>query len=141
MKPKIKLALLCVLSYIVSILPLIITFAMNFGKYTESVEATLKLTVGGIIVLVLLLVRTIGRTLPKGIGATLTAFVLAYLLQAILADLVLLLGMFLLGEVLDVIFLRRNIAKIREDILVDKTANATAERVEAVLRRHNGGRT
>lgn len=139
MKPRVKLALLCVFSYLVSILPLIVTFMLNFGKYTESVEATVKLTVGGLIVLVLLLARTLGRALPNGIGGALTAFLLAFLLEAILADLVLLLGMFLLGECLDIIFLRRKIAALREDILVDKTANATAARVEEVLRRHSGG--
>lgn len=139
MKPKIKLALLCVASYIVSVLPLLITFMLNFGKYTESAEATVKLTLGGVIVLSLLLARTLGRTLPNGLGGMLLAFVVAFLLEAILADLVLLLGMFLLGECLDVIFLRRRIAKLREDILIDKTANATAAQVEDVIKRYVGG--
>lgn len=139
MKPKIKLALLCVASYIVSVLPLLITFMLNFGKYTESAEATVKLTLGGVIVLSLLLARTLGRTLPDGLGGMLLAFVVAFLLEAILADLVLLLGMFLLGECLDVIFLRRRIAKLREDILIDKTANATAAQVEDVIKRYVGG--
>lgn len=140
MKPRVKLVLLCVCSYLISILPLVITFMLNFGKYTASVEATVKLTVGGLIVLVLLLARTLGRALPNGIGGALTAFLLAFLLEAILADLVLLLGMFLLGECLDIIFLRRRIATLREDILVDKTAKATADQVEAVLKKYNGGR-
>ena len=139
MKPKVKLAFLCVFSYLVSVLPLIVTFALNFGKYTESVEATVKLTVGGLIVLALLLVRTLGRALPNGIGGALTAFLLAFLLEAILADLVLLLGMFLLGECLDMIFLRRKIATLREDILVDKTATVTAEKIEEVMRKYGRG--
>lgn len=139
MKPKIKLAILCVVSYLVSILPLFITFMLNFGKYTESVEATVKLTLGGLIVLGLLLARTLGRALPHGLGGTLTIFLIAFLLEAILADLVLLLGMFLLGECLDIIFLRRRIAKLREDMLVEKTANATAEQVEAIMQRYVGG--
>ena len=140
MKPKVKLALLCVSSYLMSVLHLVITFAFNFGKYTESVEATVKLTFGGIVVLFLLLARTLGRALPNGIGGALTAFLLAFLLEAILADLVLLLGMFLLGECLDVIFLRGRIKRLREDILIDKTARATAAQVEAVFRKHGGGR-
>ena len=139
MKPKVKLVLLCVCSYLISILPLVITFMLNLGKYTASVEATVKLTIGGLIVLALLLARTLGRALPNGIGGALTAFLLAFLLEAILADLVLLLGMFLLGESLDIIFLRRKIANLREDILVEKTAVATVEQVEAVLRKYNGG--
>ena len=140
MKPKVKLAFLCATSYVVSILPLVIAFLLNIDRYTESVEATVKLTVGGIIVLVLLLVRTLGNTMPSGIGATLAAFICAYLLQAILTDLVLLLGMFLFGELLDVIFFKRKITTLREDILVEKTATATAEQVEAVLKKYNNGR-
>jgi hypothetical protein len=140
MKPRVKLALLCVLSYIVSILPLVITFAFNLDKYTKSAEATVKLTIGGLIVLVLLLIRTLGKTIPGGIGGALIAFILAFLLEAIIADLVLLLGMFLLGECLDIIFIRRRIATLREDILVDKTAKATADQVEAVFKKYNGGR-
>lgn len=139
MKPKIKLALLCVASYIVSVLPLIITFVLNFGKYTESAEATVKLTLGGLIVLGLLLVRTLGRAIPSGLGGALLVFVVVFLLEAILADLVLLLGMFLLGECLDIIFLRRRIARLREDILIDKTANATAAQVEDVIKKYVGG--
>ena len=140
MKPRVKLALLCAVSYVMSVAPLLVTFAFNLDKYTASTEATVKLTFGGLIVLALLLMRTLGRALPQGIGGALTAFVVAFLLEAILADLVLLLGMFLLGESLDIIFIRRKISKLREDILVDKTATATAEQVEMIFKKYSGGR-
>ena len=140
MRPRIKLALMCVASYLISILPLIITFMLNFGKYTESAAATVKLTVGGLIVLALLLARTLGRMLPSGLGGTLVAFIVAFLLEAILADLVLLLGMFLLGECLDIILFRGRIKRLREDMLVEKTATATAEQVEQIMKKYSGGR-
>lgn len=139
MKPRVKLAILCALSYAVSVFPLLVTFFANWEKYTVSYAATLRLTAGGVIALALLLGRTLGKSLPKGIGGTLVLFLLAFLLEAIISDLVLLLGMFLLGECMDAMFFRRKIKQLREHIVIVKTADATAERVEAVIRRYSGG--
>lgn len=140
-KQKIKLYLLYALSFIVAVAPLVITFAINFDKYTATVAETVKLTVGGIIVLVLLFLKTIGRLgTPKGIVGPLIAFMLTVMLEAILHDLALLLGMYLLGEAIDLICLRWYIKKLDEDIKIGKTANATAKQVEEVIKKYNGGR-
>ena len=140
-KQKIKLYLLYALSFIVAVAPLVITFAINFDKYTATVAETVKLTVGGIIVLVLLFLKTIGRlSTPKGIVGPLIAFMLTVMLEAILHDLALLLGMYLLGEAIDLICLRWYIKKLDDDIKVGKTADATAKQVEEVIKKYNGGR-
>ena len=62
------------------------------------------------------------------------------MLEAILHDLALLLGMYLLGEAIDLICLRWYIKKLDEDIKIGKTANATAKQVEEVIKKYNGGR-
>ena len=67
-------------------------------------------------------------------------FLLTYLLEAILADLILLSGMALLGEVMDMIFIRPFVRRAREEITIKKTADATAEQVKAVLDDYLGGR-
>lgn len=140
MKKKFKLYLLSVISYLVSVAPLLVTFFINLDEYTKNVSATVKLTVGGLIVLGLLGAKALGRALPHGILLATIAFVLSYLLQAILHDLVLLLGMYLLGACLDAIFLQGYIKKLREDMLIDRTADATAKQVEEVVKRYVGGR-
>lgn len=140
MKKKSKILLLSFISFLVSAAPLIITFFINFDEYTKNVSATVKLTVGGIIVLGLLGAKALGRALPHGILMATIAFVLAYLLQAILHDLVLLLGMYLLGACLDTIFIQGHIKRLREDMLIDRTADATAKQVEEIVKKYVGGR-
>lgn len=141
MKKRIKLYILYAVSFIVSAAPLAVTFAINYSKYTETVAASVKLSIGGLIVLALLFLKAINRLeAPKGIAGPLIAFLLAYLLDAILHDLVLLLGMYLLGEAIDLICLRWYIKKLEEDIRIGKTADATAKQVEEVIKRYSGGR-
>lgn len=140
-KQKIKLYVLYFVSFIVSAAPLAVTFAINFDKYTATVAESVKLTVGGIIVLVLLFLKAVNKlSTPKGIVGPLIAFMLAVMLEAILHDLALLLGMYLLGEAIDLICLRWYIKKLDEDIKIGKTANATAKQVEEVIKKYNGGR-
>lgn len=140
-KQKIKLYALYLVSFLISAAPLAVTFAINFDKYTATVAETVKLTVGGTIVLALLFLKAIGRLgAPKGIVGPLIAFLLSVLLSAILQDLALLLGMYLLGEAIDIICLRWYIKKLDEDIKIGKTANATAKQVEEIIKRYNGGR-
>ena len=140
-KQKIKLYALYALSFLISAAPLVITFAINFDKYTETVAESVKLTLGGIITLVLLFLKAIGKLgTPKGIVGPLVAFMLSVMLEAILHDLALLLGMYLLGEAIDMICLRWYIKKMREDMKIEKTAKATATQVEDAIKKYVGGR-
>ena len=66
-------------------------------------------------------------------------FLVAYLLQKLMQDIVLISGMALLGEMIDVIFFQRWIRKTRETIIIEKTADVTTGKVEDVLRRYMGG--
>ena len=65
-------------------------------------------------------------------------FIMAYLFEALLSDLVLLSGMALLGETVDFIFFQRAIRTAKENILVGKTADATATQVEAIVKKYIG---
>ncbi len=140
MKKKFKLRILQLISFIISVAPLLVTFFINLDEYTKNVSATVKLTVGGVIALGLLGAKALGRAMPRGILLATVAFVLAYLLQAILHDLVLFLGMYLLGACLDAIFLQGYIKKYQEDMLIDRAAEANAVKMEEVIKKYVGGR-
>ena len=140
-RPRVNLFIFSILSFIVSAAPLAVALALNFESYTKTVSGGVKLTIGGIIVCVLLLFKALGKlNAPGGIMAYFVVFLLAYLLEAILADLILLSGMALLGEVMDMIFIRPFVRRAREEITVKKTADATTKQITAVLDSYLGGR-
>lgn len=139
MNLKVRLIFLQIGSFIVSITPLIVVLGINWGDYTETPADTVKLCFGGIVVAVLLFMKVIGKLrMPHRIVFFGILFVMAYLLQAILQDILLLSGMALAGEALDCIFFQRAIRITRENILVNKTADATTERVEEVIKKYIG---
>lgn len=60
------------------------------------------------------------------------------ILQAVLQDILLLTGMALLGEFIDYMFFQKAIKKTKEDMLVEKTADATTAQVEEVIKKYIG---
>ena len=139
MSLKVRLALLQIGSFIVSIAPLIVVFAVNWEKYTETPADTVKLCFGGIVIAVLIFIKAIGKLrMPHRIVFFGIVFVMAYLLQALWQDILLLSGMALAGEALDCIFFQRAIRIKRENIIVNKTADVTTEKVEEVIKKYIG---
>jgi hypothetical protein len=138
---KRRLHLLYVVSFIVTLAPLIAVLAINWRGYTETAAETVKLTVGGVLVAIFMLLKVLGKLkIPRRVVCYSFVFALAYLLEAVLADLMILSGAALLGEVVDYIFLQRAIKGTKDAVLAAGTADATAERVEAILNNYIGGR-
>ena len=140
-KPKyrLRLVLLYIGSFIVTIAPLLVCFIANWDKYTKTPSDTVKLCIGGAIGLVFLFLKVIGKLgMPRRIVLFGIVFIMAYLLQAILADLILLSGMALAGEFLDLVCFQRAIRITKENILIGKTADATTSQVEQVLKKYLG---
>ena len=127
---KLRLVFLYIGSFLVSIAPLIICLAFNWGDYTKTPGDTVKLSLGGIILATLVFMKVIGKLkMPRRIVSFGIAFVMAYLLQA---------GMALLGEFIDYMFFQKAIKKTKEDMLVEKTADATTAQVEEVIKKYIG---
>ena len=142
-KKKASLQLILILLYIgsflSSVLPLIICVGVNFDKYTKTPGDTVKLCIGGVIALIFLFLKVIGKLkMPRRIILFGLVFIMTYLLQAILNDLILLSGMALIGELLDFIFFQRAIKNTKERIIIGKTADATTHQVEQVLKKYVG---
>lgn len=138
-KMKSRLVLLQIGSFIVSIAPLVIVLIINWGKYTKTPGETVKLCIGGIMVAFFIFLKVIGKLkMPRRIVLFGVVFIMAYLLQAIMDDMVLLSGMALLGEFIDMVCFQGFIKKLKENILIGKTANATTDQVEKVIQKYIG---
>lgn len=136
---KTRLVFLYIGSFIVSIAPLVFCFVWNWKDYTKTPGDTVKLTFGGIMLAVLVFMKVIGKLkMPRRIVSFGIVFVMAYLLQAVLKDLLLLSGMALLGEFIDYVFFQKAIKKTKEDMLIGKTADVTTAQVEQVLKKYIG---
>jgi len=138
-KMKRRLVLLQIGSFFVSIAPLIIVLIINWGEYTKTPGETIKLCIGGIMALFFIFLKVIGKLkMPRRIVLFGVVFIMAYLLQAIMDDMILLSGMALLGEFIDLVCFQGFIKKLKENILIGKTANATTDQVEQVIKKYIG---
>lgn len=138
-KMKRRLVLLQIGSFFVSIAPLIIVLIINWGEYTKTPGETIKLCIGGIMALFFIFLKVIGKLkMPRRIVLFGVVFLMAYLLQAIMDDMILLSGMALLGEFIDLVCFQGFIKKLKENILIGKTANATTDQVEQVIQKYLG---
>lgn len=138
-KMKRKLIFLYVGSFLVSIAPLLAVLIIRWGEYTKTPEDTVKLCIGGVICLFFIFLKVIGKLkMPSRIVLFGVVFILVYLLKAILDDLLILSGMALAGELLDMLFFQRAIRKTKENVFVEKTSEVTAEKIEAVIKTYIG---
>ncbi|MEG2274588.1 MAG: hypothetical protein RSC44_04570 [Clostridia bacterium] len=126
-------------SFVVSIAPLVTVLAINWNDYTKTPNDTVKLCIGGIAVVLFVFLKVIGKLhMPRRIVLFGVVFLMSYLLKAIMNDLILLSGMALAGEALDLVFFQRAIRITKENILVGKTADATTAQVEEVIKKYIG---
>lgn len=136
---KIRLRLLQIGSFLASVAPIATCLYLRWDVYTTTPAATLKLCGGGAIAAVFVILKLVGALhMPRRVVLFGTVFMMAYLLEAILSDLILLSGLALLGELLDLIFFQTAIKSTKEKILISKTADATATQVEEVVKRYIG---
>lgn len=130
---RLRLPLLYVLSFALSILPLAIYVLLNLDSYVTTPKDAVRLSFGGVIVLVLIGLKTLGKLrLGSRVTALAFVFVLSYLLKPVLLDLEILSFLALVGEALDLIvchFIKKEKAKTEGE----KIAKETARQIEGVL--------
>lgn len=140
-KPKYRLRLffLYIGSFIVCVAPLSVYVFFNAERYIQTPTDTVKLCIGGFVALIFLFLKVIGKLgMPRRIVLFGVVFIMTWLLQSILADLLMLSGMALVGEFADTIFFQRAIRITKENILIGKTATVTAEQVEQIIEKRLG---
>ncbi len=130
---KNKLIFLYLLSFVLSIAPILTYFIINMDRYVSTTYEGIKLFSGGVILAFILLLKVIGKLkIPSGVCLFGILFVLSYLFSAILQDLMIFSLLALCGEVADSIigiFISREKRRLAEQ----RNASLTAKEVERVL--------
>lgn len=139
---KTKLIWLEIFSFIVSVTPLLIAVSCNIGHYCTTTSDTIRISIGGFVVLLILFLKSIGKLkMPERRVVTYGIwFGICFLLNSVIQDCILLVGMAWLGEALDYFFFQFAIRKLRKEIEVDAISNATTDKVEDVIKKYLGGK-
>ena len=128
-KLRVKYYLLTLMSFIAFVGPLTITVLVNHERYIKTTESAVKLSVGGMMAALIILLMVLGKLkMPRRIVAAAAVCVMSYLLQTLLQDLFLLSGMWLLGELLDFVFFRTGLERLRRHLdigVTDKQGGST----------------
>ena len=139
MKIKFKIILLKLASVLVSVLPLFALLIANRDRYMSTPSSTVKLCLGGVLILVFAVINVLGRLKnTKRIIIYSALVLLSWFLESVLRDLTVILMMAWLGEFLDMIFFQPAIKKMEEKRIIDKTADATAAKVEEIMQTYIG---
>lgn len=123
------------LAFILSIAPILCIIGFNWSEYTVTVVETIKLSIGAIIAIIFVLMKCIGRLKfpEKRVFGYLIVFVMVFLLESILNDLLLFSAGALIGEVL-AMPVEYKAKKMEQSLTVDQTAEATAKKLEAIIK-------
>ena len=139
-KRKFWLVMLYLLSFISSVLPLLLVFMKNFDRYVSSAEDAIKLSFGVILVLVVILLKVIGKLkIPGRLVCSTICLMMCWLFATMLSDLLLISGAWWISEVVDFVIFSPLIKHTKKKIEIAETAAAsaaaTAEAIEAYLGR------
>lgn len=138
-KYELRLVLLYIGSIFSLIAPLATLFIIRRDVYIMTPEQSVKLCIGGVMIAVFVILMVMDRLkMPPRIILCALILIMSYLFQSILNDLVLISGLALVGELIDLVFFRTPIKKTKEAIMIGKTADATASQVEDVLKKYIG---
>ena len=140
MKKRALIVLLFICSFICSIAPITVYFAVNSEKYIKSPEDTFKLCLGGLICLCLLMLKVIGKLkLPSSTVAFGFLFLLSYLLKSITDDILIFSFLALVGDLADKIFFAIPISRLKKSIEYEKSADVTVRKLNEVMERYFRG--
>ena len=133
---KIKLPLLYTASFLCSILPVLVYFLINFDTYVKTTPERFKLLFGAVLVIAILVVKSVGALkIKSGIVFFGITFILAYLLESIVTDILIFSFLALVGEILSVVvrvFIKREKDKIatqKGEELIERALNKSSGRV------------
>ena len=140
MKKRALIVLLFICSFICSVAPITVYFAVNSEKYIKSPEDTFKLCLGGLICLGLIMLKVIGKLkLPSSTVAFGFLFLLSYLLKSITDDILIFSFLALVGDLADKIFFAIPISRLKKSIEYERSADVTVRKLDEVMERYFRG--
>ena len=124
---KFKLPLLYALSFIASVTPVIIYFLINHERYIATRGESVRLLLGGGILVAVLVIKSLGYLKIKSTLAFFAlAFLLSFLLESIISDLLIFSLLALIGELLALV-VRFFIKREKDKSGTQKTAEILKE--------------
>ena len=133
MKLTVKKVLMQIGGFLVSILPILVAVGVKWNDYTSTTSRSVSLGIGGGVALILIFLKAIGK-LPQKIKPIFRysiALILVFLLDPLIQDLKLLLGMAIVGEVLDMSIFSWQITKLQKRIDAGITAEEISKQQES----------
>lgn len=133
MKLTVKKILMQIGGFLVSILPILVAVGVKWNDYTSTTARSVSLGIGGGVALILIFLKAIGK-LPQKIKPIFRysiALILVFLLDPLIQDLKLLLGMAIVGEVLDMSIFSWQITRLQKRIDAGITAEEISKQQEA----------
>lgn len=133
---KMKTPLLYVLSFLCSVMPVLIYFVLNHESYISTTPERIKLLFGGILAVSIVITKMLGVfKINSGIMLFSLVFVFSYLLEGIISDLLIFSFLALVGEVLA--FIVRQVIKAEKtksdeektEKMIENAVNKTSGRV------------
>lgn len=140
MKKRALIVLLFICSFVCSVAPITVYFAVNSEKYIKSPEDTFKLCLGGLICLCLIMLKVLGKLkLPSSTVAFGFLFLLSYLLKSITDDILIFSFLALVGDLADKIFFAIPISRLKKSIEYERSADVTVRKLDEVMERYFRG--
>ena len=128
-----KIVCLYILGFALSIAPIFTYFILNYDRYVKSTYDGVRLASGGIILACILLVKITGKLkIPSAVSVFGVIFVLSYLLNSIIMDLMIFSFLALLGEICDMV-VQIFIRKERARLVNTKIATETAKEISKIV--------
>lgn len=128
-----KIVCLYILGFFLSIAPIFTYFILNYDRYVKSTYDGVRLASGGIILACILLVKITGKLkIPSAVSVFGVIFVLSYLLNSIIMDLMVFSFLALLGEICDMV-VQIFIRKERARLVNTKIATETAKEISKIV--------
>ena len=128
-----KIPLLYLLSFVLSVCPVGVYFFVNADKYISTVQEGIKLGAGAVLLLIIVLLKVMGKLrVPSRVTLFGLVFTLCYLLQGILSDLIVFSFLALVGEMADTVC-QVVIRRTRAEQVSQKNAQRTADEVKKAL--------
>lgn len=145
MKKIIKLRILQLLSFVATVTPLLVVIVINWNSYVTTLSDGIKISIGLVMALLFLLLKVLGKLkMPKRVLFYALVCAMSYFLYPLIEDIVLISGMCLLGEIIDLVLFQKPIKNLKDNIYIEKTADVTStkveEKVKNILDNYMGGR-
>lgn len=136
---KRRLLILRIVSFAVAVLPLLVFFFLNFGRYVKSIGDAVKLSAGGVVLLIMVALIALGKLrVPGRLVAAFIICTLCWLLSPLLEDLTVITTIWLVSTAVDVMIFSPLVGYTKRKVDMSESADTTADVTMAAVKEYLG---